>query len=170
MLASLSGRINALNEAMGRAVAWSVLGLVAVQFVAVVLRYVFGVGWIWMDESIVYLHATLFMAGSAYTLLKDGHVRLDVFYGHASQHTRAQVDLLGAIFFLIPVSLLILYESYPYVVKSWAILEGSPETSGIPAVFLLKSLIPLFAATMALQGVSMATSSALTLAQEESKN
>lgn len=162
-LSALAQRINRVNESIGHAVAWVVLALVVVQFTAVVLRYVFNAGWVWLDESIVYLHATIFMTGAAYTLLHDGHVRVDIFYRDASADDKARVDLLGAIFFLIPVSVLILVKSWPYVVKSWSILEGSPETSGIPAVFLLKSLIPLFAVMMIVQGFSMAVSAALRL-------
>jgi TRAP-type mannitol/chloroaromatic compound transport system permease small subunit len=162
-LAPLARGIDRFNEAIGHAVAWAVFVLVAVQFVAVVLRYVFGIGWIWVEESIVYLHATVFMAGAAYTLLRDGHVRVDVFYRDAGVMDRARVDLLGTVFFLWPVCALIFVKSWPYVALSWSIYEGSQETSGIPAVFLLKSLIPLFAVMMIVQGISMAASAALVL-------
>jgi TRAP-type mannitol/chloroaromatic compound transport system permease small subunit len=162
-LAAVARAINRINEGIGRAVAWTALALVAVQFLAVVLRYVFGMGWIWVEESIVYLHATLFMAGAAYTLLHDSHVRVDVFYRDATAADRARVDLLGTVFFLWPVCVLILVKSWPYVAQSWAVLERSPETSGIPAVFVLKSLIPIFAVLMVVQGVSMAASAALVM-------
>jgi len=155
--------IDRINSTIGRGVAWAALALVAVQFTAVVLRYVFGIGWIWVEESIVYLHASVFMAGAAYTLLGDGHVRVDIFYREAGTETRAWVDLAGTVFFLWPVSLLIAIKGWPYVAASWAIFEGSPETSGIPAVFVLKSLILVFALTMLLQGASMAASAVMTL-------
>ncbi len=150
------GLIDRINGAVGRAVAWCALALVAVQFVAVVQRYVFGVGWIWVEESIVYIHATVFMAGAAYTLLHDGHVRVDIFYAEATARQRAWVDLLGTVVFLWPVAGLIIAKAWPYVAASWSILEGSAETSGIPAVFFLKSLLLVFAGLMALQGLSMA--------------
>jgi len=155
----VSRSIDAINGTIGRAVAWCALALVLVQFIAVVQRYVFGIGWIWVEESIVYLHATLFMAGAAYTLLEDGHVRVDIFYADASVAARAWIDLLGTVFFLWPVSVLIFAKGWPYVAASWAVWEGSPETSGIPAVFLLKSLLLVFAALIALQGLSMAAAS-----------
>lgn len=148
--------IDRINGAVGRGVAWCALALVAVQFVAVLQRYVFGVGWIWIEESIVYIHATLFMAGAAYTLLHEGHVRVDIFYAEATARQRAWVDLLGTVVFLWPVAGLIIVKAWPYVAASWAVLEGSPETSGIPAVFLLKSLLLVFAGLIALQGLSMA--------------
>ncbi|MCZ6637377.1 MAG: TRAP transporter small permease subunit [Alphaproteobacteria bacterium] len=150
--------IDRVNGAIGGAVAWCALALVAVQFIAVVQRYVFGIGWIWVEESVVYFHATLFMAGAAYTLLHEGHVRVDIFYRDASLRKRAWIDLLGTILFLWPVAMLILTKAWPYVWASWSIFERSPETSGIPAVFLLKTLILVFAALIALQGLSMAVS------------
>jgi TRAP-type mannitol/chloroaromatic compound transport system permease small subunit len=163
-LAPLARVVDSANERIGRAVSWTALVLVIVQFIAVVLRYVFGAGWIWVEESIVYLHATLFMAGSAYTLLHDGHVRVDIFYRGASTRQRAWIDLLGTALFLWPVCVLIFVKGWPYVASSWSILEGSQETSGIPAVFLLKSLILMFAAMMIVQGISIAASAALELA------
>jgi TRAP-type mannitol/chloroaromatic compound transport system permease small subunit len=152
----VSRTIDAVNGKIGRAVSWCALALVLIQFIAVVQRYVFGIGWIWVEESIVYLHATLFMAGAAYTLLEDGHVRVDIFYADAPARRRAWIDLLGTVFFLWPVAVLIFVKAWPYVAASWAVWERSAETSGIPAVFLLKSLILLFAALIALQGLSMA--------------
>ena len=107
-LNSVSLFIDRINTYVGRGVAWCALVLVAVQFIAVVQRYVFGIGWIWVEESIVYFHATLFMAGAAYTLLQEGHVRVDIFYSGASLTHRAWVDLLGTVFFLWPVAALIL--------------------------------------------------------------
>ncbi len=152
---SICRSIDRFNTGVGQTVSWCALLLVAVQFVAVVQRYVFGIGWIWIEESIVYIHATLFMAGAAYTLLHDGHVRVDIFYAGASVRHRAWVDLLGTVVFLWPVSGLIIIKAWPYVLASWATLESSPETSGIPAVFLLKSLLLVFAGLLALQGLSM---------------
>lgn len=152
----VSRTIDRISGALGRAVAWCALALVLVQFLAVVERYVFGVGWIWVEESIVYLHATLFMAGAGYTLLHEGHVRVDIFYAGATVRQRALIDLLGTLFFLWPVAGLIFTKAWPYVAASWGVLERSPETSGIPAVFLLKSLLLVFAVLVALQGLSMA--------------
>jgi TRAP-type mannitol/chloroaromatic compound transport system permease small subunit len=166
-LAPVARVIDALNEAIGRAVAWSALVLVLVQFTAVVLRYVFGIGWIWVEESIIYVHATLFMAGAAYTLLHEGHVRVDVFYRDATERDRARVDLLGTIFFLWPFCALVVIKGWPYVSLSWSILEGSQETSGIPAIFLLKSLVLVFAVMVFVQGISMAAAALIKLAQAE---
>jgi TRAP-type mannitol/chloroaromatic compound transport system permease small subunit len=149
-------RIDRLNSAIGRAAAWAALFVVVVQFVVVVLRYLFGIGSIWLSESILYGSAVMFLLASAWTLREGGHVRVDVFYAEASPRTKALVDFCGAILLLLPFMLVLAWFSYPYVARSWAILESSRETSGLPAVFLLKTLIPLFALLMALQGIAQA--------------
>ena len=120
------------------------------------LRYAFGMGSIWLSESIIYGHAALFMLAAAWTLREGGHVRVDIFYADAAPRTKAWIDLLGALLLLLPFMLVLLWLSLPYVARSWAILERSRETSGLPAVFLLKTLIPLFAVLMALQGIAQA--------------
>jgi TRAP-type mannitol/chloroaromatic compound transport system permease small subunit len=149
-------RIDRLNAAIGRTVAWLCLLVVAVQFGVVVLRYLFGIGSIWLTETIIYAHAALFMLASAWTLREGGHVRVDVFYADAGPRRRALIDLWGSLLLLLPFMLVLLWFAWPYVGRAWAILETSRETSGIPAVFLLKTLIPLFAVMMALQGVAQA--------------
>jgi len=153
---ALADRIDRLNAAIGRTAAWACLFVVAVQFIVVVMRYAFGAGSIWLSESIVYAHAALFMLAAAWTLRENGHVRVDVFYADASPRRKALIDLIGALLLLLPFMLLLLFFAIPYVARSWAIFESSRETSGIPGVFLLKTLIPLFAALMALQGISQA--------------
>jgi TRAP-type mannitol/chloroaromatic compound transport system permease small subunit len=149
-----AGRIDRLNAAIGRTAAWLCLLVVLVQFAVVVLRYVFGIGSIWLTETTIYGHATLFMLAAAWTLREGGHVRVDVFYADAGPRRRALIDLCGALLLLLPFMLVLLWFALPYVARSWAILETSRETSGLPAVFLLKTLIPLFAVMMALQGIA----------------
>nr|WP_184435878.1 TRAP transporter small permease subunit [Roseospira goensis] len=137
--------------------------MVLVQFLVVVLRYVFGLGFIWMQESITYMHGLLFMVGAGYTLLQDGHVRVDVFYREASPRRKALVNLLGTVLFLIPFCVLVLWVSWPYVANSWRVMEGSKETSGIQGVYLLKSVILVFGGLVILQGLSVIARSLLTL-------
>jgi TRAP-type mannitol/chloroaromatic compound transport system permease small subunit len=153
---AIADRIDRLNAAIGRAAAWAALYIVAAQFVVVVLRYAFGLGSIWLSETIIYGHAALFMLAAGWTLLAGGHVRVDVFYAEFSPRTKALVDLAGALLLLLPFMLVLLWFALPYVERSWAILERSRETSGLPLVFVLKTLIPLFTLLMALQGVSQA--------------
>jgi TRAP-type mannitol/chloroaromatic compound transport system permease small subunit len=160
----LADNIDRLSAALGRAVAWCLLFMLLAGFAVVLMRYVLGVGSVWLHESILYAHAAVFMLAAAWTLSTDGHVRVDIFYADASPRTKALVDLLGALLLLMPFALVLLILSSPYVARSWAILEGSRETSGLPAVFLLKTLIPLFAALLGLQGVAQAIRAAVVLA------
>jgi TRAP-type mannitol/chloroaromatic compound transport system permease small subunit len=166
---ALADWIDRLTGAIGRTVAWLGLFVVVVQFLVVVLRYGFDFGSIWLTESIIYGHAALFMLAAAWTLREGGHVRVDVFYAEASPRRKALIDLAGALLLLLPFMLVLAWLSWPYVSRSWAILETSRETSGIPAIFLLKTLIPMFALMMALQGVSQAIRAAHVLSGEDSR-
>ena len=134
------------------------------EFAVVVMRYALGIGSIRLQESVLYAHAALFMLAAAWTLQVDGHVRVDVFYAQASPRRRAVIDLIGAVVFLLPFAIVLAVLSMPYVARSWAILEGSRETSGLPFVYLLKTLIPLFALLIGLQGIAQAIRAALVLA------
>jgi TRAP-type mannitol/chloroaromatic compound transport system permease small subunit len=166
-LANIANAINRLNNGIGKWVAWLALTMVLIQFIVVVMRYIFGLGSIMMQESILYMHAILFLAGAGYTLLHEGHVRVDIFYREAMPRTKAIVDLCGAVFFLIPVSVLIWFYSWGYVLQSWSVFEGSKETSGIQGVFLLKTVILVFCGLMIIQGVSMIIASILRLKGRE---
>jgi TRAP-type mannitol/chloroaromatic compound transport system permease small subunit len=161
---AVADRIDAATACVGQAVAWSLLAMVIVQVTVVLMRYVLGLGSIWLQESILYAHASLFMLAAAWTLQRGGHVRVDIFYADASPRRKALIDLVGAIVFLLPLALALVALSVPYVLRSWAILERSREASGLPLVFLLKTLIPLFALLLGLQGASQAIRAALVLA------
>ena len=152
----LADRIDRLNTQIGRAAAWLVLVIVLLQFALVVARYLFGLGSLWLSETVIYAHATLFLLAGAWTLSIGAHVRVDIFYADASLRAKAVIDLIGALLLLLPFSLVLLWLSWPYVERSWAILEHSQEASGLPLVFALKTLIPLFAVLMALQGLAQA--------------
>jgi len=155
-LTKLYKTIDAINRKVGLTVAWLALGMVLVQFTVVISRYVFSVGSIPAQETIWYMHGALFMVGAGYTLLRDGHVRVDLFYRESSARRKAMTDLLGVIFFLLPVCVLIIWMSWSYVINAWTVLEGSTETNGIPTIFALKTVVPLATLLLALQGVAMA--------------
>jgi TRAP-type mannitol/chloroaromatic compound transport system permease small subunit len=152
----IANLIDRLNGAIGRAAAWLALAVVLVQFAVVILRYVLGFGSIWLQESILYAHAALFLLAAAWTLAANGHVRVDIFYADATPRTKALVDLAGALLLLIPFMAVLGWYAWPYAARSWAILERSRETSGLPIVYLLKTLIPVFALLMGLQGIAQA--------------
>jgi TRAP-type mannitol/chloroaromatic compound transport system permease small subunit len=149
-------RIDRLSTAIGRGAAWLVLVVVLVQFAVVVMRYFFDAGSIRLQESIIYAHAAAFLLAAAWTLKANAHVRVDIFYRDAIPRRRALVDLFGTVIFLLPMAGLILWVSLPYVARSWAIFERSQEAAGLPAVFLLKTAIPVFALLLILQGVAEA--------------
>jgi TRAP-type mannitol/chloroaromatic compound transport system permease small subunit len=153
---------------IGRAAAWCCLFIVLAEFAVVVMRYAFGIGSIRLQESVLYAHAALFMLAAAWTLQTDGHVRVDIFYAQASPRTKALIDLVGVLVFLLPVTVVIGMFSLPYVARSWAIFEGSRESSGLPFVYPLKTLIPLFALLLGLQGVAQAIRAWLVLSHPRS--
>ena len=155
-LLGLAGTIDRVTAALGRAVAWLAVFIVLLQFALVIGRYAFGFGSIQLSESVIYAHAAVFLFAAAWTLQTGGHVRVDIFYAQASPRTRALIDLTGAVVFLLPFAAVLLWLSIPYAAQSWAILERSQESSGLPLVFVLKSFIPLFAALMLLQGLAQA--------------
>lgn len=163
----LSALIDGVNHRIGRTAAWLALAMVLVQFTVVVMRYVFGVGSIMMQEAIIYMHGVLFMMAAADTLLQDEHVRVDIFYATASAERQALVNMLGCAFLVLPFCILSVSVSIDYVAISWSVREGSRETSGIPAIYLLKSVILVFAVQMGLQAVSGIIKNALTLAGRE---
>ena len=152
---SLAAAIEAVNDRIGRFVAWGILVIVLLQFVVVIQRYVFGIGSVWVQETITYVYATVFMAATGFTFVRDGHVRVDIFYREASVRTKAIVDILGTLIFLWPVTGLLIKVAFPYVSRSFAILEGSRETAGLPLVWALKAEILLFAVLLALQGLAL---------------
>ena len=166
-LISIAKAIDSFNERLGSWIAWLALIMVLVQFVVVLMRYVFGMGSIAMQESIIYMHGLLFMLGAGYTLLHDGHVRVDIFYREATPKHKARVDIFGVVAFLIPVCILIWVYSWPYVQNSWRVFEGSKETSGIQAVFLLKTVVLVFCVLVALQGLSLLIHSLAVLREKE---
>ena len=155
-LSKAADAIDSCTSAVGRGAAWLSLLIVLVQFALVMARYVFSLGSIWLDETVMYAHAGLFLLAAAWTLQTGGHVRVDVFYAEASPRAKAWIDLVGTLVFLLPFAAAVFWLSLPYVRMSWAVMERSPEASGLPFVYLLKTLIPLFAVLMALQGVAQA--------------
>ncbi len=163
LLQKISNGLDLFADVTGRSLAWLTLFMALLQFTLVVLRYVFGIGSIFMQEGMIYMHATLFMAAAAYTLRHNGHVRVDVFYRDAAPRRKALINLLGSLFLLAPFCIVILIYSWDYVSASWEILEGSKETSGIHGIYLLKSVIILFAGLVLIQGLSQACHSVLVL-------
>jgi len=143
-----------VNRVIGGIVCWFALAMVLLQFVIVVLRYVFGISYIFLNEGVLYLHASLFMLGAGYTLLVDKHVRVDIFYAERSPRGKALIDIFGHLLLLIPSMLVLAFFSWPTVRSSWQIMEGPISVGGIPASFYLKTLIPVFCILLIIQGLA----------------
>jgi TRAP-type mannitol/chloroaromatic compound transport system permease small subunit len=150
----VAAALEAFAEWTGRAISWLTLGLALTGFLVVVMRYVFNSGWIWMQESLTWMHSLVFMLGAAYTLKHDEQVRVDVIYRGLSERRRAFIDLAGTVLFLLPLCGYIFYESIPYLLSSWSVGERSREASGLPALWLLKAILPLMAALLIFQGLA----------------
>lgn len=161
--------LEAALDRLGRLVSWASLGMVLVTAGVVAARYGLGAGSIAVQEAVAYLHATLFMLGASYALLHDAHVRVDVLYRGWSPRVRAIVDLAGTALLLLPTCVFAFASSLRYVGESWRIREGSPETGGLPGVFLLKTLIPVMAVTLLLAGLTRAARAWLVLRQRSAR-
>jgi len=159
--------IDAITEHSGRLILWLSLIMMLLVSLIVVLRYVFQIGSVGLQELVVYLHGSAFMLGAAYTLKRGGHVRVDIFYRNYSPRGQAWINSLGGIVFLLPLCAYIGLISVEFVAQSWQIREVSPEPGGIPAVFLLKTLIPLMAINLGLQATAEILRNALVLTTQD---
>jgi len=166
-VAGFARGVDWLNEQVGQVVSWLTLATVLVCAVVVILRYVFSIGFIWMQELYVWTYAAVFLLGAGYTLRHQGHVRVDILTANAGPKTRAWIDLFGTLVFLLPWLAVIAWTAWPYVSASWAIAEASSQTDGMPALYLLKSLLLVFCALLGLQGLATIARSLLILAGYE---
>ena len=153
----MSKFLDGLSIRVGHAISWLTLLMVLVTFVIVVMRYVFGAGLIWLQESLTWMHAAVFMLGAAYTLQQEQHVRVDIFYSRMPERQRAWVDLLGVLIFVFPMCAFLVYASLDYVAASWSIREISRNSGGLPYPFvpLLKSVLVIMPIAIGLQGMSL---------------
>lgn len=151
------GALDTISDLIGRTASWLTLAMVLVTGVIVVMRYVFDSGLIWLQESVTWMHAFVFMMGSAYTLARDEHVRVDIFYRGMSPARRGIVDAAGVVLFLWPMCLFLGYAAWDFVVASWSLKEASRESGGLPYPLLplIKSVLVLMPLTVALQGLSL---------------
>jgi len=160
-LLKIAKGIDALNEWVGRGVAWVTLGLVLVIFVDVVMRYMFRTSFVFTQELEWHLFAFIFLIGAGYTLLHDGHVRVDILYQRLGTRGKAWINLVGVLLFLFPGCIMIIVTSFKFVYTSWAIMEGSPDPGGVPFRFIVKGTIPVGFCLLLLQGTSLGIHSLL---------
>jgi TRAP-type mannitol/chloroaromatic compound transport system permease small subunit len=153
----LCDRIDRLSIATGHMASWLTLLMVIVVFVIVVMRYVFNIGLIWLQETLTWMHAMVFMLGAAYALQQEDHVRVDIFYRNMSERRRAIVNIAGVVFFIFPICGFFLWAAWDYVGASWALREVSRNAGGLPYPFIpiLKSALIIMPLAVALQGISL---------------
>jgi len=168
LLRKLVNSIDRFTAITGSVLAWCVLLMALITTTVVVLRYGFSTGAIALQESITYLHGSLFMLGVAYALYSGAHVRVDIFYRDFTARQKAWVNALGGIVFLLPLCVVVVVLSWGYVADSWAVRESSPEPGGIPFLYLLKSLLPLMAINLAIAGCADIVRNAVLLVRGES--
>lgn len=155
-LLSLGIKIDAITEAIGKMVSWLVVILVFLVGYDVLMRYIFGRGSIAIQELEWHLFSIVFLIGAAYTLKHDEHVRLDIFYRSRflTDRQRAWIDAVGALLILVPFCLLIIISAWPFVAQAYIHNEGSPDPGGLPARWLIKTVIPLGFGLLCLQGIA----------------
>ena len=170
VLAAIVKAVDGLNERVGRLTSWLVLTMVVNTFLVAVLRYGFDLGWVWLQELYVWMHGAIIMIGVGYTLLHDGHVRVDIFYQAASRRAKAWINLIGTIFLLFPTIGAVTWVVWPYVMLSWQRLEVSREAGGMPGLFLWKTTMLMFCALLFLQGVALMCRSILVLSGRKNPN
>lgn len=146
--------LDCIAEITGATTAWLTLIMVIVACIVVGLRHLLDIGSIALQESVTYMHAAVFMLGTAFTLKRGGHVRVDIIYRRYHPRTRAWVDALGSLLFTLPLMIFIGIGSLDFVHESWRIREGSANSSGLGATYVLKALLPLMALSVSLQAVA----------------
>ena len=154
ILLNISNLFSYINKYAGYLSAFLVIFMTINVFVVVLLRYLFGISFIWMQETYVWMHAYIFMIGAGFTYLNDDHVRIDIIYKSASPFYRAIVDLIGNLILLLPFLYIIWIFSYPFVYKSWQMGEISREAGGLSMLYLLKFAILLFVILLFIQAIS----------------
>jgi TRAP-type mannitol/chloroaromatic compound transport system permease small subunit len=143
---------DACTATVGRIVQWFSIGTVLVCATVVVLRYGFRIGFVWMQELYVWIHAAVFILGAGYVLMRDGHVRVDIFYARWRPKTKAAVELVSSVVFLLPWLALLGWTTWPFMVLSWQAGEPSDQLGGMPALYVLKICLMLFVVFM---GIAM---------------
>ncbi len=147
-------RIDQISSAIGAFVGWFALIMVIITAIVVVFRYFLNLGSIPLQETIVYLHGSLIMLAIGFALKNNAHVRVDVVHRRLRSSQKLWIEVLGFCLFLVPVAVLFLVTSFSYVSFSWSVLESSSAPGGLPGVFVLKTLIPVMAVLLLMQGIS----------------
>jgi TRAP-type mannitol/chloroaromatic compound transport system permease small subunit len=167
VLAAFVRAISELNRVVGEVLSWLALACVLVCFTVVVQRYVFHTSILWMQDLYVWMAGAMFTGVAGFALMRDDHVRVDIFYRPASPKRKAIADLVGVVLFLLPFVYVVWTYGFTAVSRSWSFYEGSSNIGGMPGLFVLKTFILVFAVLVGLQGLAMAARAILVLRDEE---
>ena len=151
------------SHALGVVAAVLVPASVAVCAFVALARYGFSYGRVWIQELYVVAFGASFMLAAPWAYARDAHVRVDILAKRWSERTRASIEIAGTLLFLLPWIGLVLWSSWGFVGLSWQVLEPSPNADGLPGLFIVKSLIPLAAGALALQGTAAIARNVLVL-------
>lgn len=154
-LEAVAGRIDRITDAVGRAVAWLTLATVLICFATVLLRYVFHIGQIWLQELYAWTHVAAITLGAGYVLMQGGFVRVDLLHARLSPKAKALVELLGTVFLMLPFLTMMAVSGWSFFFSSWLMNEASQWDGGMPAVWLLKGALLLFVVSVGLQGLAV---------------
>ena len=164
-------KLETVSLLLGKSVSYILLMLMITTVSVVIIRYLFQSGSIALQELTVYLHASIFTLAAGYGLQTNAHVRVDIFYQKMNEIQQAYVNIIGTVVLLLPFSIFCFWSAWPYVLRSWEIGEKSADAGGIPAVFLLKTLILLMVVTLLFQaGVELLRNIMLVLHKAEHLN
>lgn len=158
-----------INTKIGKIFSWFTLLLIILVCIDVLLRYIFNYSIVAMQELEWHIFAIIFLMGASFTLLENGHVRVDVFYIKFSEKTKAVINIIGTIFLLIPFCVIIIWTSFEFVSISFSINETSPDGGGLPARFIIKSFIPISFFFLLLQGLSLLINSIIFLIENKNE-
>ena len=159
--------VDGINEIIGKGASWLTLLLVLIVCFDVFARYLLGQSSVGVQELEWHIFAVIFLAAAAFTLKYDGHVRVDVIYTRFGERTKAWVNLIGTILFLIPLCLVVIWSSHNFIINSFLMNETSPNAGGLPARYLLKALIPVSFFLLLLEGFSLMFKSIIKIKNEE---
>jgi TRAP-type mannitol/chloroaromatic compound transport system permease small subunit len=146
--------IDKFSDVTGRIFSYLVYPLVGCVAYEVFARYMFGAPTVWAYDVTYMFYGSIFMLGAAYTLLKKGHIRTDLFYNNWSPQKQGKIDATMYLLFFFPGMILYLWAGIDYAAHSWLTNEKSSNSPWMPIIYPFKTVIPVAAALILLQGVS----------------
>lgn len=153
----------------GKLAALAIIPMILLVFANAILRYVFGYGSVWLYEAVIYCFVVVMAGAAGWTMVRDEHVRVDILYAAARPRRQGLIDVLGCLFLLAPFLWIMWDRTLPYVGRAWATREGSMEISGLPFLWLLKTMMLVFVVLLAFAGIAFFLRALLRMSGHEAK-